>query len=54
MKKRCSGVNPSRSAEVLRLEVFHERHPGEPQAAVVGDVLAQRELAVQLHVATAV
>ena len=47
--RRWSAVNPSMAAGSLPASVFVQRHVRDAQAAVVGHVLAQRQLAVQLH-----
>ena len=46
-KKRCSGVKPSTSGAVAALQGVHQRHERDADAAVVADVLAERELAVE-------
>ena len=49
-RTRCSGVKPSSVWRVFAGVATRVRHQREAQAAVVGGVLAERQLAVQLHV----
>ena len=47
--RRCSGVKPS-MVSVLPFSASCKRHVGDPHAAVVRGVLAEREAAVELHI----
>ena len=49
-KKRCSGERPSFALERLAGDRLLPRLPGEDRPAEIGDVLAQRQLAVDLEV----
>src|SRR3954467_2003324 len=44
------GREAVRLAEVVGLEALHQRHPSKAQSAIVGNVLAERQPAVHLHV----
>ena len=50
-KNRCCGVYPSIAFTGVLPDDVHQRHVGELQAAVVGGIFTQRQLAVQFHLA---
>ena len=49
-KNRCSAVNPSIFGWGFAFERIHERHKREPQAAIVGRVLAERQFSIDVNI----